>query len=209
MLPDLDTMVLNVLAFYAEATADERRGGFAWYPTAYADAEAIAADTGIDTATAVAVVSVLSPQKEWVSNLAWARAVCEAWAAGEPLPRSGLGNSLARAERALAGDTSDILREKGTLKVRNFYGSIMGEPGAVCVDRHAIRIVMGDPLVTPPSLTDARYLLAAEAFREAARELRIGARHLQAVTWVVCKRLRDTAGEYDGLPTWWRVGVAA
>lgn len=193
MLPDLNTMVLNVLAFYAEATAAERKGGFAWYPTAYADAAAIAADAGVAVSTAVAVVSVLSPQKEWVSNLAWAREVCEAWAAGEPLPARGLGNSLARAERALRGDTADILREKGTLKVRNFYGSIMGEPGAVCVDRHAIRIVMGDPLGSPPSLTDARYLLAAEAYREAARELRIGARHLQAVTWVVCKRLRESA----------------
>ena len=209
MLPSQNDMVLNILAFYAEATADERAGGFAWYPTAYAEAEAIAVRTGVEVDTAAAVIAVLSPQMEWNANVRWANEVCEAWVADEPLPRRGLGNSLARAERALRGDPADIRRSKGTLKVRNFYGSIVAEPGAVCVDRHAIRIVMGDPMGTPPSLTDARYLLAAEAYREAARELRIGARHLQAITWVVCKRLREQNDAYANLPSWWKVPAAA
>lgn len=209
MLPAQDDMVVNILAFYAESTADERANGFAWYPTAYAEAEAIEARTGIPADTAAAVIAALSPQMEWNANVRWANEVCDAWVAGRPLPRRGLGNSLARAERALNGDREDIRRTKGTLKVRNFYGSIVAEPNAVCVDRHAIRIVLGDPLGTPPSLTDARYLLAAEAYREAARELRVGARHLQAVTWLVCKRIREAENAYANLPSWWRVPVAA
>jgi hypothetical protein len=187
---DLDTMTLNVLHFYAQATPTERREGFAWYPTAREAAANIAARNGITLEQAAATVAALSPQMEWNANLRWAAEVAEAHVQGIPLPRRGLGNSLRRAERALSGDLSDIMRTSGTLKVRNFYGSILGERGAVCVDRHAIRVALGDALGNPPSLTDNRYRLVAEAYREAGRELRKAASGVQAVTWTVCKRLR-------------------
>jgi len=209
MLPDHNTMVINILAFYAEATPQERSNGFAWYPTAYSEAVSMENRTGIDRSVTAAVIAALSPQMEWGANVRWAREAVDAWVAGNPVPRRGLGNSIKRAQRALEGDSSDILRESGTLKVRNFYGSIMGERGAVCVDRHALRIALGDPMGTPPGMTDARYLMVADAYRSAARELKIGARHLQAITWIVCKRVREAENAYENLPRWWRVGSAA
>lgn len=187
---DLDTMTLNVLYFWSQATPSERREGLAWYPAAREAADNIARRTGVPVEQAVATIAALSPQKEWNSNVAWAERTVEAFVAGRELPREGLGNSLRRAERALSGDLSDIMRTSGTLKVRNFYGSIMGERGAVCVDRHAIRVALGDANCTPPALTDNRYLVVAEAYREAGRELRKSASGVQAVTWTVCKRLR-------------------
>ena len=209
MIPDLNTMVLNILAFWAEATADERRDGASWYAAAREAAENIAARTGLALETVVAVIAVLSPQQEWNANIAWAAEVCEAWVRDEPLPRRGLGNSLVRAERALRGDTGDVLRTKGSLKVYNFYWSILAAPGAVCVDRHALRVAMGSPSATPPGLTDARYALVADAYREAARELRTGVRHVQAVTWIVVKRAREAHGDYANLPSWWSMPVSA
>jgi hypothetical protein len=191
MLPDHDSMVLNILAFYAEATATERAEGFAWYPTAREAGENIAARHGIPIWQAVAVIATLSPQKEWNSNVAWAERVVAAHVEGRELPREGLGNSLRRAALALSGDLHDIMREDGTLKVRNFYGSIMGERAAVCIDRHAIRIAMGDAHGDPVALTDARYRAVAAAYRDAAAELHKSASAVQAVTWTVCKRLRD------------------
>jgi hypothetical protein len=190
-LPDHNTMVLNILAFYARATASERYNGFRWYPSAYDSAVTYATRYGVSVTTAAAVIAALSPQTEWGHNLRWADETIAAYVSGNPLPRRGLGNNVIRAERALRGDTADIMRESGTLKVRNFYGSIIGERGAVCVDRHAIRIALGDSaLASPPGLTDKRYNLTAEAYRDAARELGKGARHVQAVTWIVCKRER-------------------
>lgn len=211
MLPSHDDMVLNILAFYAEATPAERAEGMAWYTTALEAAQNIAARTGLSVEVVVAVIAVLSPQKEWNENLAWAAEVCEAHVAGLSLPRRGLGNSLRRAAIALSGDLSDVDRAVGSPKVREFYRSILGRPSAACVDRHALRIVAGDPLSTPPAMTDARYRLAADAYREAGRELGVAARHVQAVTWGVCKRMRETAGSYDALPAWWRrpAGVLA
>jgi len=207
MLPDHDTMVLNVLAMYAEATPDERADGFAWYAAAREAADNIATRTGLSVEVVVAVIAVTSPQKLWQSNVEWAERICHAHVEGRPLPREGLGNSLRRAAIALSGDLTDVLRTSGSLKVRNFYLSIMGVAGAPCVDRHALRVVLGDPLVTPPGMTDARYREAAAAYTDAARELRVAVRHVQAVTWTVAKRLRDTAGEYEGLPAWWKLAA--
>jgi hypothetical protein len=186
--------VENIIAFWRRATADERANGGAWYVAAREAAENIARRNNIAVETAIAVVSVLSPQMEWNANLRWAAEVVEAWKRGDTLPRRGLGNSLVRAARALAGNRDDIMREKGTLKVHNFYLSIRGVPGAICVDRHAIRVVMGDSTATPPSLTDKRYRAAAAAYQEAARRMRVRASTMQAVTWVVCKRERAMLG---------------
>jgi hypothetical protein len=192
MVPPHDDMVLNILAFYAEATPTERREGMAWYPTARQFARNVADGYGIATETVVAVIAALSPQKEWTANCAWAVSVIDAYHRGLPLPRLGLGNSLRRAERALAGDMADILRDNGTLKVRNFYGSILGERGAVCVDRHAIRVAHGNAHAPESGgINKGEYLAVADAYRAAGRELGRSFAGVQAVTWTVCQRLRS------------------
>jgi hypothetical protein len=196
LLPDHDTMVLNVLAAYADATTAERREGFAWYPEARDYAAYLAQAFGLPTTITAAVIAALSPQTSWGHNKRWAREVVEAYALGQPLPRRGLGNNLRRAALALSGDLSDIHRTKGTLKVHNFYRSILGNPGAVCVDRHALRVVLGDPNATGYISSDGVYERAAEAYRDAAKELKKGARHVQAVTWLVMRRQRDIAGKF-------------
>lgn len=185
-------MVLNVLASFASSTSDERAAGFAWYDTAYRWAAGLGRIYNVPVNIAVAVVAALSPQVEWEANKRWAVKVIKAHAFNRPLPLMGLGNSLARAERALSGDLSDIHREEGTFKVNRFYRSIMGEGGVACIDRHAIRVAIGDYLIDEvPPLSKGRYLAIEEAYVDAARELRKGARHIQAVTWLVAKRERD------------------
>lgn len=196
MLPDHDTMVLNILAAYADSTGDERREGFAWYPEARDYAAYLAQAFGLSTKITAAVIAALSPQTSWGHNKRWARQVIEAYVAGDDLPRRGLGNNLRRAKIALSGDLSDIARSKGTLKVHNFYRSILGSPGAVCVDRHAMRVAIGDPQAAGGITSDGAYNKVAAAYRDAAQELRKGVRHVQAVTWLVMRRQRDIAGKF-------------
>jgi len=189
-LPDHDSMVINILAAYADATPAERRDGFAWYPEALDFARALSEAYPISVEQAAAVIAALSPQKDWDGNKRWAAEVVEAWHAGTILPRRGLTNSLTRATIALRGDLTDILRTSGTLKVNRFYRSIIGERGVACVDRHAIRVAMGDFVSAPPALSDGTYLAVESAYLDAARELRKGSRHIQAVTWLVARRER-------------------
>lgn len=190
---DRDTAVLNTLGVYADATPAEKREGMSWYPDARDFATTLAGRYGTSVETATAVVAALSPQMSWDANKRWAEQAMFAHSLGIPVPSRGLGNSLRRATVALSGDLSDIERAKGTLKVHNFYLSILGVSGAVCVDRHAVRVVYGDPQHPGTIGSDGRYREYAEVYREAARELHLRAADVQAVTWVAMRRMRGEA----------------
>jgi len=194
---DSTTVVLNILNFYAGATPAEKKQGHLWYPNARAHAEARARKHGMSTQQVAAVIAVLSPQMEWKYNLRWADEVIGAHLKGKPLPIRGLGNNVRRAAIALSGDFSDVERTTGTLKVHNFYASIIGRRGAVCIDRHAIRIALGDELGNRISITDKQYRFVAECYMDAAREFKMRASHMQAITWLVCKRKREGASELE------------
>lgn len=187
---DNDTMVLNILAAYADATTDERRDGFAWYPEALDFAQGLTDAYGIRVEQSAAVIAALSPQLDWERNKVWAAEVVDAWHSGTILPRRGLGNSLRRAAIALRGDLTDIEREKGSLKVHRFYHSILGHSGYATVDRHALRVALGNYGDAVPAMTDNAYRSVERAYIDASGELRKGTRHIQAVTWIVCRRER-------------------
>lgn len=171
----------NVLAAYRTADRTLKSHGLAWYPTAAEVAAEVAQRAGIPFLNGAAVLAVLSPQTSWGHNVKWAFAIADAHANGDPLPAMGLGNNLRRATLALT-TLDDVERTKGTLKVHNFYGSIIGRPGAVCIDRHAIRIAEGTDDVET-SLSDSVYNRYADAYRAAARVLKRRVADVQAATW--------------------------
>lgn len=186
---DIDTQVLNILNVYASSTPLEKSEGRKWYLNARAEAKKMALRHGYSLQQAAAVIAALSPQVAWSQNLKWANSCMFAHSIGMPLPRRGLTTSTKRAQLALDGDLSDINRKVGTRKVYNFYHSIIGTPGAVCIDRHAIRVAQGEYNVNLNAINVGIYDSAANAYREAAGELKIRTSSLQAITWLVQKRL--------------------
>jgi hypothetical protein len=190
MLLDHDTLVLNVLYHYAAATDAERADGAAWYPDAYGFAAELADRHDLSVDVTSAVVAVLSPQTEWSYNKRWAASVVHGFAATGLVPSGGgLSNSLRRAAIALTGDLSDVSRERGTQKVNRFWRSILGEDRIACVDRHAIRVALGDHDTGTDKLTDKRYGAVERAYVEAADELGLLSTEVQAVTWVAVRRM--------------------
>lgn len=187
---DRETMVLNILGAYADATPSERTDGFSWYDDAKQFASNLSSAYGITLEQAAGVIAVLSPQMDWEANKRWAAELCFAWRADLPLPRRGLTNSLRRAMIILNGDLSDVERSKGTMKVNRFYLSILGRAGYATIDRHAIRVALGDFINNVPAVSDKQYEVIERAYVEAARELKKATRHVQAVTWIVCRRER-------------------
>lgn len=179
----MDRLAANVLSAYRNADPALKRAGHAWYPTAAEVAQNVADIAGIPFANGAAVVAALSPRCKWDTNVKWAYAIADAYANGLPLPRMGLGNNLKRAGIALTS-LDDINRSKGTLKVHNFYGSITGRRGAVCIDTHAVRIAEGNPTHKGVIPSDKAYEVYAEAYRAAARIVKRAARDVQAATWV-------------------------
>lgn len=176
----VDDIALNVLTLYAESDRKERETGMDWYASAYRDCATIADRWGLDVRTVVAVVAVTSPLMQWSRNLFVAEGLIALFTLGLPSSRGQtLNNSGRRAYRALSGDLDDVERSP---KVANFYHSIMGDRGAVCIDRHAYTAATGFPGATV-SIGVAPYRIIAAGYREAARDLRLGVRHLQAIVW--------------------------
>ena len=179
----MNTLANNVIAAYRNADPKLKADGMAWYSTAAIVAEQVSTIAGIPLANGAAVIAVLSPQTNWSNNVNWAIAIAEAHANGTKLPQMGLGNNQRRAAIALT-DLTDVERTKGTLKVNNFYGSIIGRRGSVCIDRHAVRIAEGNPDHAGNIGSDGNYNKYADAYREAARKFKIASCKIQAVTWV-------------------------
>jgi hypothetical protein len=173
----------NVLHAYRAASPQFKREGAAWYDTAAEVSRGVAEVAGIPFENGAAIVAALSPRCQWSKNIEWAYAIAHAHYEGLPLPLMGLGNNLRRATIALTS-LDDIKRSKGTLKVYNFYGSIVGIRGSVCIDTHAVRIAEGNPKHSGLIGGDRKYHMYADAYRQAARTIRRSARDIQAITWV-------------------------
>jgi hypothetical protein len=183
----------NIAAAFERATADDLAQGLEWYGLAADIANDLARGYGHDTETVAGVIAALSPMMTWRTNIGSARALIDRHAHSLPYPDAGYGlqRNVAKAWAILEGaDPLDVL---GGLKVRAFYANILGDPLAVTVDRWAVRIAYGDP-AHPGTVTAREYHVIADAFRDAAAQLGITARDLQAATWVYFRRVHGRAG---------------
>src|SRR5690606_6619528 len=102
-------------------------------------------------------------------------------------------------DRILAGeDPLDVL--KGD-KVRSFYLNILGDTDAVTVDRHAPELYLGKRVAdrARPSVGKRLYREASDASRTAAAQAprQPTPRDLQAITWLVWRRIHLTGTPYE------------
>lgn len=165
-------------AFMWQTTDETLAEGLDWYNRTAAEARRLASG---DVAMGAGVIAALSPLAPWGLNLQRARLAFERGDA------NGLtfGAHTRKANRIMAGeDPDDVLSGP---KVRSFYECIMGSTTAVCVDRHAIAIVMGRPLNDKErKVLDRKgaYDHIANGYRDAASMVGLVPSQLQAVTWV-------------------------
>ncbi len=180
-------MVNNILSVYRQATTDEVARGVQWYPLAHGIICDWASAYGRSIANVAAVVAALSPQCRWERNLVIAADVL----AGNPPSIGGtLTRSLRTAERIRdehAWDTPPYYKEG--CKVRSFAANLAGDYDTVTVDTHGAQIAAGSPTSNLRVDTWKRYLPVANAYTSAASIVGLQAAELQAITWLVWKRL--------------------
>jgi len=175
----------NILRVYDQATADELRQGLEWYSNAHAQAALLHADIRVGAA----IIAALSPGLRWEKNVEAARRVI----AGESL--EGLGvrwpDGVAKAKRILAGENPAVVL-KGN-KVRAFWQCILNPDNVlhVCIDGHAYSIWRGKriPVNATPEIADRAYVKISSDYVQAARAVGITPARLQAITWIVWRRL--------------------
>lgn len=191
----------NILAVFFTATDAEILHGSRWYADALQVCSTLSQATSLPLATVAGVTAALSPNNRWPRNQADAEHLCHAFSAGTladaaAVKVSTFNNNKEKALRILAGESPlDVL---GGLKVRAFYGCILGNKGAVCIDGHAYAIWLGEyvPTTKTPKISPKLYASISAAYAQAAQTINgilgtsYSAAQIQAITWSVWQRIR-------------------
>lgn len=183
----------HILDVLAKATDCEREAGSKWYEQANADARSLPVPLDV----AAGIIAALSPGLRWEVNVEAARRVI----AGESL--AGLGvrwsRNVNKAKAILAGRSpNDVL--KGN-KVRAFFACILcpTQCQSVCVDGHAFAIWKGKRIAldkTPP-IRNRMYQKISNDYAKAAATAGLIPHQLQAIVWVVWRRLHVKTATYS------------
>jgi len=179
----------NIVKVFRQATVTELTEELDWYVRAFNFAALL---NPTDPNMAAGVIAAVSPITPWGRNQEIARRAFE-----DGRTTGTLYRNAAKADAIMGGaDPLDVL---GGDKVRNFYLSIIGDPNACCIDRHAMDIAWGTAtddktrrVISRKGMYDkfvAAYVEAAEILSdELGREILASA--VQSVTWVVWRRLK-------------------
>lgn len=191
---DHEAAVKRLHGWLAQADAATMARGAAWYPLAFREAAAMAEATGFTVECCAAVISHLSPQTRWEDNVrfAWHTLTNEN---GER-PSACLGESHARALKALHSDTPLETFGKRAPKTRAFARAILGDTDAVVIDTWAVRAALADGRgFRDGTVEDMGKILrrvgvyeqVADAYSDAARMVKLPPTALQAIVWGVIR----------------------
>jgi hypothetical protein len=193
----------SILAVFFAANDYETISGAEWYQVANLSAQLLASRYNVKLNTAAAVIAALSPNNNWERNLIDADNIIRAYTLGgysdaAAIKTSTYGQNKKKALNILEGaEPLDIL---GGLKVRAFYGCIMGED-QLCVDGHAYAIWRGERITTnkTPKISPKLYASIEADYRLATDTINgvLGSNYkpyqTQAITWLTWRRLNKEA----------------
>lgn len=184
------------------ATAADYAEGKAWYARALTAAQRLAADYGVTTKTAAAVITALSPRNKWDRNLLDAEKIISVYVsagANEAL-NVKVCTFTANKKKAIAilksegFHAEDIFYALKGPKMIEFYSCIMGL-NDVCIDGHAYSIWLGErvSLQNVPSIGVKLRREIKEDYIKVAAKNNLASYELQAITWVCWRRLHGVA----------------
>jgi hypothetical protein len=170
------------------ATPEQRRRGRRWYREARELMEELARETGYTLEQAVAVLAITSAGAQLATNLRWTREALESRGAA----RVGrFPNAMAPRIRRVLEDPAYAAEFVGGPKIGPFHRAILGDGGALVLDRWAIAAAIPgvDRDTAHRELTKGRREAVEQAYRELAKRLRMRTCDLQAVIWL---QIRET-----------------
>ena len=198
----MEIAIKNIIAIRRKAKPEDVADGIAWYAKAYEECRILAERFDLPIHMVVGVVSALSPNNRWATNIINARDVIETWDYGYAPDTVSVCTYNAMKLKAFAvldGGSKTIDEVKAILngkKIVCFFENILGEDTCT-IDGHARNIAYNQRV----NLTDAKtsigvkeYAELQEAYLEATKRLRYQNKRpksyeLQAVTWVAWRRM--------------------
>lgn len=188
-VPDLQTMVENVLHTYDMATKQDVVDGANWYPLAFEHCELVASLTGYSAMQVAAVMALTSAATGWNLNQSMPARIIKyvesnGYDAARPTFLSINKYGWAKVIRVLRDND---LSAPDSFKVAAFFAAIAGDQSSVTIDRHAIRIAAGGGMAEDTTIRGKR--LMVEAYTQAADLRGVAPSAMQAITWVTHRRM--------------------
>lgn len=201
--------VNSILRFYSLATLTEHKEGLDWYNDANIYCKELASRFDITLQQSVGIVAAFSPQTGWTENKRYAVSFLL-----QPNNQVRLLIQQVKAKNILKlKSESDIyasLSVNGTAwKTKAFFLNILNPdiPTDVTIDRHAIAVCIQstDNVSALPKthghLKPTQYAFFQSCYISASNKLGILPHQLQAITWIVYRRLRQLR-EHSELTHW-------
>jgi hypothetical protein len=189
--------IRNIIATYKLATPSEIKEGIAWYLNATTDCKNIGIKYDLPIHIVIGVLSALSPNNKWSRNLLNANDLCKTFINGNHMDSIKVSTYHKMKQKAWSileqmpsyDETIKILNGR---KIVSFYKCINGDETDICIDGHARNIAYNDRqgLTTPnTNINKTEYCEIQRAYLRASKKLGIKAYELQAITWVVWRRI--------------------
>lgn len=177
---------------YAMATEEEKQTD--WYFDAYHFANDLAEQYDVSPIKIANLISAISPQQKWEKNkemtvlaLQAFDAVKNGWMGKNDLPKIHKFGGMSQNGYAVLFDEDYSLGQKTT----SFAANIMGNKQIVTVDSLAMSILLGFyEKAGSYNIKNPAYVYAQSLYVHCANVLGIFPAQLQAVVWVVCRRLK-------------------
>jgi hypothetical protein len=201
-LANQSIQVSNIMDIFGRATPEEISAGKVWYQQANEIANLMAVKYNLSVPQCAGIISALSPGTSWSQNIIDANNFCTLLNEGKDVRSitvTTYGNNKVKAyiiycSPELSEEEIYIaLRgaSKHVNKTSSFYMNILhpDRDELITIDRHSFRVNLGIEELIPIALTEKRYKTMAGAYKSASAILGYNAIELQAITWLVFRRL--------------------
>ena len=194
-----------IIRFYELATLDELYDGLNWYKEANDYCKELGGRFNISVQQSAGIIAVFSPQAGWTEN--------KRYAVSFLINSKNILRSLVQVKKARKilklKSEADIYHAQSitgqAFKTKSFYLNILNPDIAtdVTIDRHAIAVCTQSPDKTVAlnknyaKYTEIQYRFFANCYMKAASKLDILPHQLQAITWIVYRRIRELRQHSD------------
>lgn len=195
----MTTEVRNILKVYRQATQQEHDRGTKWYGVAQEQAHAIAVQHDVPLRIVVGVIAALSPNNKWERNVKDASDLIAAFLRGDPATVCKPCTYTKMRDKAwlvieqMPETDEAVMKILNGQKIVSFFRNIMGHDNCT-IDGHAYNIARGkrSSLTSDETnISKSVYLDMQAAYLRAAKRVGLKVYELQAITWVVWKRIHS------------------
>lgn len=172
-----------------------------WYKDENAFVTSLATEYGMSCEKVAYLISAISPQTKWEKNKFYAKqalvaydAVTNGWLERQSMPKVHKYSAMSNNGYAVLFGENFKLGQKTT----SFAKNLLGDMQEVTVDSLAMSILLGFYRKAGSyKISNKAYKHAQKLYTEVASVLGVAPAHLQAVTWVTCRKLKKQDKGYN------------